>query len=66
MVGRFIEIVFMLFAVGSPFWLPIVFIAYAVGRRQYSLKLLLAAFTAEAIGIATYLPMLRVLASFFE
>ena len=66
MLERFIEIVFMLFALGSPFWLPIVFIAYAVGRRQYSVKLLLAALTAEAIGIAACLPMLRHLAGFFE
>ena len=62
----FVEIIFTLIAVGSPFWLPVVFVAYGVGRRQYTLKLLLAAVTAEAIGIALCLPMLRHLAAFLD
>ena len=38
-------------------WLPVVFIAYAVGRRQVSLRLLLIAITCEAIllGLSVWL-----------
>ena len=38
-------------AMVSPFWVPLVFAAYAVGRRKFGTEFLLALLTAEAIAI---------------
>jgi hypothetical protein len=38
-------------AVSSPVWVPFVAIAYAVGRRKFSLLFLFGAITAEACAL---------------
>ena len=35
-----------------PLWLPIVFVAFAVGRKRFSLKLLMVLITAEGFALA--------------
>jgi len=40
------------FLMFSPLWLPLVFGAYAVGRKQFGLRFLLAFTAAEVLGIA--------------
>ena len=41
-----------LFLITVPFWLPIVAAAYAIGKRQFSLRFLFAVITAEALSLA--------------
>jgi hypothetical protein len=38
-------------AVSSPLWVPLVAIAYAAGRRKFSLLFLFVAITAEACAL---------------
>lgn len=38
----------------SPIWIPLVFLAYAVGRRRVGLLFFFALITAEAISLAIY------------
>lgn len=45
--------------ISSPLWIPLLFVAYAVGRRQFSLKLLLGLITAEAFALAAMMAGLR-------
>ena len=47
----------MLLATG-PIWVPVVFLAYALGRRQFSLMFLFVAITTEAIALAVCWPRL--------
>jgi hypothetical protein len=35
----------------SPLWVPIAFACYAIGRRQYGMRFMLALATAETIAI---------------
>jgi hypothetical protein len=44
---------------GSPVWLPIVFAAYAIGRRQFSLLVLFLLLTAEAVSITAMVWLMR-------
>jgi hypothetical protein len=36
---------------GLPFWIPVVFLAYALGRRQYTVNLFFLALIAEAVAL---------------
>jgi hypothetical protein len=47
------------FVVASPLWTLLVFAAYAIGRRQYSLKLLLALLAVEAVSVALAVVIFR-------
>jgi hypothetical protein len=47
-------------AIGSPFWIPLVFAAYAYGRKQYGLGLLIILVAAEALAIVLSLFVLRI------
>jgi hypothetical protein len=40
------------FVVQSPFWVPMVFLAYAAGRRTMSVRILIAFAIAEGIAVA--------------
>jgi hypothetical protein len=40
-----------LFLITVPLWLPVVAAAYAVGRRQFSLRFLFVVITAEALSL---------------
>jgi hypothetical protein len=40
-----------LFLLSSPLWVPIVAAAYAIGRKQFSLRFLFGVITAEAIAL---------------
>jgi hypothetical protein len=35
----------------APIWIPIVFAAYAIGRRRFGLGVLMALMTAEALSL---------------
>jgi hypothetical protein len=54
-------IVLLLFALleSAPLWIPIAFVAYAVGRRQFSISWLFVFIAAEALGLAITISMLR-------
>ena len=39
----------------SPFWLPLVFLGYAIGRRAMTVRLLIVFIVAEAIGLGLML-----------
>jgi hypothetical protein len=39
-------------ACSAPLWVPLVFLAFAVGRRRFSMWLLFALLTAEAVSTA--------------
>lgn len=43
------------FMIAAPAWTPVVFGAYALGRKQFGLGLLFALVTAEAVSLAAYL-----------
>jgi hypothetical protein len=43
----------------SPLWLPLVFVAYAIGRRRFGILLLLVLVTVEAISISAILAVLK-------
>jgi hypothetical protein len=47
----------LILAISSPFWVPIAFVAYAVGRRRFGLPLLFAMLTSEAIALAIFVKM---------
>lgn len=40
-------------------WLPLVFAAYAIGRKRFGLRLLLIAMTIEAISLALGIHVFR-------
>ena len=46
--------------VSLPVWVPLVFLAYAIGRKTYSLRLLFVLVTVEAICIGFVLWALNV------
>jgi hypothetical protein len=46
-------------AYASFIWMPVVFLAYAAGRRQASIRLLVAFVTAEAIAIGLAIWIVR-------
>jgi hypothetical protein len=54
-------IVLLLFALleSAALWIPIAFVAYAIGRRQFSIKWLFLFLAAEAVGLAITTGMLR-------
>jgi hypothetical protein len=48
-----------LFLLISPLWLPLVFVAYTIGRRRFGILLLLVLVTVEAISISAILAVLK-------
>ena len=48
----FVSLVGISLVLSAPVWIPVVFAAYAIGRKQYGLKLLFALVTVEAIALA--------------
>ena len=43
----------------SPFWIPMVFLAFAIGRRRFGIGFLFALLTVEAISIAFFVAVIR-------
>jgi hypothetical protein len=46
-------------ALGTPAWVPVALLAYAIGRRRFTIKFLLVLTTAEAAAIGFVVWMLR-------
>jgi hypothetical protein len=46
-----VELLAYAFVLAAPFWIPIAFAAYAIGRRQYGMRFLFALMTAEAVAV---------------
>jgi hypothetical protein len=47
--------------ISSPLWLPIVFLAYMIGRHRFGTKVLLLLLMAEGIALGVSLFVVRVL-----
>jgi len=48
----FLEIIAIVFVAAAPLWLPVAFFANMLGRRQFSLRLLLFFMAVEQICLA--------------
>ena len=46
-----VELLAYAFFLAAPFWVPIAFVAYAIGRRQYGTRFLFALMTAESLAV---------------
>lgn len=62
MSSIFVTTLFVCSLVSMPIWLPLVFAAFAFGRRQYSVRLLLLLLTIEAASLIFSLRLAKVVA----
>lgn len=54
-----LDVMFAIFLMSSPFWIPVVFVAYAVRAKRISLLSLFILTSAEALGLAAFLWFLQ-------
>ena len=62
MSSIFVTTIFVCSLVSVPVWLPLVFAAFAFGRRQYNVRLLFLLLTIEAASLILSLRLAQVVA----
>ena len=60
-IGGVMLTLWFLISLSSPLWLPAVFVAYAIGRKRFSMKALMLAVTIEGLSIGLALCVFRMM-----